>query len=81
MRGPKGIDKCDIDFLTLLFSVNVSPIQIYQITEQLKGPQAGSFTSKRLYNMNQSTEELQNFALGLLPDSNNAVKTIAKLEM
>ncbi len=38
------MDKCDIDLLTLLFSVNVSPIQISKIMEQLKGPQAGTFT-------------------------------------
>ena len=35
---------------------------------------------KHIHNMNWRTEELQDFALGLLPDSNDAVKTIAKLE-
>ncbi len=30
--------------------------------------------------MNQKTEELHDFAYGLLPDSNDAKKTIAKLE-
>jgi hypothetical protein len=46
--------------------------------EQRYGPQAGTFCPKRLYNMNQMTEELQNLALGLIPDSNDAEKTIAK---
>jgi hypothetical protein len=81
MRGKEDMDKCDIDLLTLQFSANVPPIQISQITEQLKGPQAGTFTPKRLYNMNQRTEDLQNFALGLIADSNDADKTIAKLEL
>jgi hypothetical protein len=48
--------------------------------EQLKGPEAGTLATKRLYNMNQSTEELQIFALGMLPKSNDAIKMIAKLE-
>jgi hypothetical protein len=30
--------------------------------------------------MNKKTEELQNVALGLLPDCSDAEKTIAKLE-
>ena len=30
--------------------------------------------------MNQKTEDLQNIALGLVPDSSDAEKTIAKLE-
>ena len=33
-----------------------------------------------VYDMNQKTEELHDFATGLLPDSNDAQKTIAKLE-
>jgi hypothetical protein len=43
----------DIDILTLLFSVNVSPSQISQIMEQLKGPKAGTFMPKTLYDMNK----------------------------
>jgi hypothetical protein len=70
----------DINLSTLLFSANVSPMQIYQILEQVKGSKAGSYTPKHVYDINQRTEDLQNFALGLLPESNNAVKTIAKLE-
>jgi hypothetical protein len=30
--------------------------------------------------MNKNTEDLQNIALGLVPDSSDAEKTIAKLE-
>ncbi len=76
----KDVDTQDIDFFTLLFSVNVSPMQISQIMEQVKGPEAGTYTPKRVYDINQRTEDLKKFALGLLPKSNAAVKTIAKLE-
>jgi hypothetical protein len=48
--------------------------------EKLKGPEAGTLTPKCIYGMNQRTEELKNFALGMLPKNNDAVKTIAKLE-
>jgi hypothetical protein len=74
------MDTGDIDLLTLLSSVNVSPVQISQIMEQVKGPEAGTYTPKRVYDINQRTEDLKKFALGLLPKSNNAVKTIAKLK-
>jgi hypothetical protein len=70
----------DIDILTLLFSVNVTPTQISQIMEQLKGPEAGTLLPKRVYDMNKKTEELHDFAHGLLPDSNDAEKTHYKLE-
>ncbi len=81
MLGQKDMDKSDIDLLTLLFNVNVHPIQISQIMERSKVPQAGTFTPKPLYNMNQRTEDLQNFALGLISDSYDAEKTIARLEL
>jgi hypothetical protein len=70
----------DIDILTLLFSLNVTPTQISQIMEQLKRPDAGTFMPKHVYNMNKKTEELHGFAYGLLPDSNDAEKTLSKLE-
>jgi hypothetical protein len=35
---------------------------------------------KLVYNMNKKTEELHDFAYGLLPDSNDAEKTLSKLE-
>jgi hypothetical protein len=80
LRGQKDMDIGDFDLLTLLFSVNVSPMQISQKKEQLKGPEAGTYHPKRVYDINQRTEDLKNFALGLLPESNYAVKIIAKLE-
>jgi hypothetical protein len=75
------MDKSDIDLLTLLFSANIQPFQISQIMGQIKGPQAGTFSPKHLYNTNKRTEELHNLALGLIADYNDAEKTIAKLEM
>jgi hypothetical protein len=48
---------------------------------QMKGSQAGTFSPKHLYNTNKRTEELQNFALGLIADCNDAEKTIAKFEL
>jgi hypothetical protein len=46
----------------------------------LKGTEAGTYLPKRMYNMNQKTEQLQDLALGLIPGSSDAKKTIAKLE-
>jgi hypothetical protein len=74
------MDTGDIDILTLLFSVNVTPTQIPQIMEQQKGPESGKFMPKRVCNMNKKTEELHDFAYGLLPDSNDVEKTLSKLE-
>ncbi len=74
------MDTGDFDLLTLLFSVNVSPMQISQIMEQVKGPEAGTYHSKHVYDNNQRTEDLKKIVIGLLPKSNDAVKTIAKLE-
>jgi hypothetical protein len=71
----------EIDILTPLFSVNVTPTQISQIMEQLKQPDAGTFMPKHVYDMNNKTEELHNFAYELLPDSNNAKNTLATLEL
>jgi hypothetical protein len=48
--------------------------------EQLKGPEAGTFMPKRVYDMNKKTEELHDFAYRLLPDSNDAEKTLSKLQ-
>ncbi len=42
----KVMETGDIALVTLLFSVNVSPIQIAQIMEQVKGPEAGLCTQK-----------------------------------
>ncbi len=70
----------DIDIPMLLFSVNVTPTQIFQIMEQLKGPEAGTFMPKHVYSMNKKTAELHDFAYGLLPDSNDVEKNLSKLE-
>ncbi len=80
LPGQKAMDTGDFDLLTLLFSVNVSPMQISQIMEQVKGHEAGTYHPKWVYDINQKTEDLKKFAIGLLPKSNDAVKTIAKLE-
>ncbi len=79
--GKHDMDKSDINLLTLLFSANVQPFQTSQILGQMKGPQAGTFSPKRLYNTNKKTEELQKFSLGLIADCNDAEKTIAKLDL
>jgi hypothetical protein len=80
LRGQQDMASGDFDLLTLLCSVNVSPMQICQIMEQVKVPEAGTHQPKRVYDINQRTEDLKNFMIGLLPESNDAVKTIAKLE-
>ncbi len=80
LRGQKDMASGDFDLLTLLCSVNVSPMQICQIMEQGKGPEGGTYQPKRVYDTNQRTKNLKNFAIGILPKSNDAVKTIAKLE-
>jgi hypothetical protein len=80
LRGQSNMETVDIDILTLLFSVNVTPTQISQIMEQIKGPDAGTFMTKCVYDMNKKTDELHDFVYGLLPDSNDAKKTLVKLE-
>jgi hypothetical protein len=35
-------------------------------------PEGGTFIPKRVYDMNQKTKELHDFATGLFPDSNDA---------
>ncbi len=47
--GQSDMETGDIDILMLLFNVNVSPSQISQIMEQLKGPEAGTFMPKHVY--------------------------------
>ena len=41
LGGQKDMASGDFDLLTLLCSVNVSPMQICQIMEQVKGPEGG----------------------------------------
>ena len=45
--------------------------------EELSGPDAGTFMTKRVYDINQKMENLHDHVTGLLPESNNAKKTIA----
>jgi hypothetical protein len=75
------MNQSDIDLLTLLFSANVQPFQISEIIGQTKGSPAGTFSPKHIYNTNKRIEGLQNFALGLIADCNDAEKTISKLEL
>jgi hypothetical protein len=74
------MEQGDLDLLLLLFSVNAFGVQVSQIMQSLKGTEAGTYLPKRMYNMNQKTEQLQDLALGLIPGSSDAKKTIAKLE-
>jgi hypothetical protein len=80
-HGKHDMDKSDINLLTLLFSASVQLFQISQIMGQMKGPQARTFSPKHLYKTNKRTEELQNFALRLIADCNDAEITIAKLKL
>jgi len=80
LRGQRDLDNNDIDLITLLNDVNVSPSQIVNIMEQLKGHNGGTFLPKRVYDLSQKVEDLQDFANGLLPECNDAQKTIIKLE-
>jgi hypothetical protein len=78
--GQSDLGSSEIDLLTLLSDVNLTPTHIAKIMETLRGPRDGTFMPKRVYDMNQKTKELHDFTTGLLPDSNDALKTIAKLE-
>jgi hypothetical protein len=78
LRGQKDKDTGDIDLLTLLFSVDVSPMQISQIIEQVN--EEGTYHPKCVYDINQRIPDLKKNALGILPESNDAVKMIAQLE-
>jgi hypothetical protein len=51
--GQSSMEAGDIDILMLLFSVNVTPTQISQIMEQLKGSDAGTFMPTHVYDMNK----------------------------
>jgi hypothetical protein len=65
--GQNDVEQADLDLLSLLFSVNATGVQISQIMQSLKGPEAGTYLPKRIYDMNQKTEQLQDLALGLIP--------------
>ena len=80
LRGQNDMEQGDLDLLSLLFSVNATGAQISQIMQCLKGLEAGTYLPKRIYDMNQKTEQLQDLALGLIPGCSDAVRTISKLE-
>lgn len=79
-RGQNDLSNGDLDLIQLLFDISATPLQISNFIGALKGDDFGRFIPKRVYDMNQKTEDLQNIALGLVPDSSDAEKTIAKLE-
>ncbi len=74
------MEQADIDLLSLLFSVEATPLQISQIMQSLKGTESGTLLPKRVYDMNQKTEQLHDLALGLIDGCSDAEITIAKLE-
>jgi hypothetical protein len=80
LRGHFDMEHGDLGLLSLLFSVNATGVQISQIMQSLKGLEVGTYLPKRIYSMNQKTEQLQDLALGLIPGCYDAKKTIAKLE-
>jgi hypothetical protein len=74
------MEQGNIDLLSLLFSVEATPVQISQIMQCLKGTELGTLLPKRVYDMNQKTEQLHDLAHGLINGCSDAEKTIAKLE-
>lgn len=78
--GQGDLENGDIDLISLLNDSNVSPTQIMNIMNKLKGPNSGTFLPKRIYDMSQKVEDLHDLANGLLPYCNDAQKTIMKLE-
>lgn len=79
-RGQNDLSSTDLDLIQILFDISATPLQISTFIGAMKGDDTGRFIPKRIYNMNKKTEDLQNIALGLLPDCSDAEKTIAKLE-
>lgn len=79
-RGQNDLSSSDHDLIQILFDISATPLQISTFIGALKGEDAGRFKPKRIYDMNKKTEDLQNIALGLVPDCSDAEKTIAKLE-
>ena len=79
LRGQNDKERGDLDLLSLLVIVNATGVHISQIMQSLKGPESGTYLLKRIYEMNQKTEQLHDMALGLIPGCSDAVKTISKL--
>jgi hypothetical protein len=61
--GQRDMEEGDIDRISLLFSAQLSPLQITQIMSQLKGSEFGTILPKQVYDINQKTEELLNLAM------------------
>jgi hypothetical protein len=80
LYGQSDMEQADIDLLSLLFSVEATPLQISQNMQSLKGTVSGTLLPKRVYDMNQKTEQLHDLALGLFAGCSDAEKTIANLE-
>ena len=80
LRGHTDMEQGDLDLLSLLFSVNATGVQISQIMQSLKGPEAGIYLPERFYDINKKMKQLQDLALGLIPGCSDAKKTISKLE-
>ncbi len=80
LRGQNDMKQVDLTLLSLLFSINATGGQIQQIMQTLKGPESGTYLPKRIYDMNQKMEQLQDLALGLIPGCSDAIKTFTKLE-
>ena len=80
LRGQNDMEQVDLTLLSLLFSINATSGQIHQIMQTLKGPESGTCLPKRIYDMNQKTEQLQDLAIGLILGCSDASKTITKLE-
>jgi hypothetical protein len=81
LRGHNDMEQGDLDLISLLVSANVTRVQMSQIMQSLKGPESGTYLPKRMNQINQKTEQLQDLALGLISGCSDAKKTIAKLEM
>ena len=76
LHGHIDMEQGDLDLLSLLFSVNATGVHISQIMQSLKGPEAGTYLPKRICDMNQKTEQLQDLALGLIPGCSDAKKQL-----
>ena len=74
------MEQVDLTLLSFLFSINATVGQIQQIMQTLKGPELGTYLPKRIYDMKQKTDQLQDLALGLILGWSDAIKTITKLE-
>ena len=46
LRGHVDTEQGNLDLLSLLFSVNATGVQISQIMQSLKGPEAGTYLPK-----------------------------------